>query len=272
MVRLSAAILASILAPLLASATPPQDEAMEMKWTYGEGDKFEMKWSFSEIRRREPGRGDVAESHDKRDVEAELAFKADGVLTLTLKKVAWGYGNQDSEVTLLYLEGKKLEPQLKMKVEPKAAGYQTSKADADRMVEYMKTLTQGAFTVNTGAEQGRTLVMWNGGNVRTGILSLFDRIFTHPTLPSGPVRVGQLFKDPLEVTGLPPGLVEIKTVESKVTAVGDKGLIAKGGASAPIVRSIVANGATQNSTGAFTYTCEWNYSPQQYLQGAKEEI
>ena len=24
-------------------------------------------------------------------------------------------------------------------------------------------------------------------------------------------------------------------------------------------------------TGTFAYTCEWNYSPQQYLQGSKEE-
>ena len=277
--RLLAATFASILAPLLASAAPLQDKpekqdepAGEMKWVYGEGDKFEFTWSFQETRKREPGRGDPTESHDKRDVTAELSWKADGVLLLTLKKVAWNYGNQDSEVTLLYIEGKKLDPQMKMKVEPKAAGYQTSKADADRMVAYMKGLTEGEFTINTGAEMGRTNVMWNNGTVRTGQLSLFDRIFTHPTLPSGPVRVGQQFKDPLDLSNIQQGLVELKDVISKVTAVGDKGMIAKGGASAPIAKSIVANGQTHNSTGSFTYTCEWNYSPQQYLQGSKEEM
>jgi hypothetical protein len=269
--QLLVAICAVGIAPLLGSASPLQDEAAAMKWTLVDGDKFELKWSFSETRRREPGRGEVNESHDKRDVDAELAFKADGILTLTLKKVAWSYGNQDSEVTLMYVEGKKLDPQLKMKAGPTAPGYQVSKADADRMVDYMKKLTEGEFTINTSAEVGRTLVMWNGGNVRNGTLSLFDRIFTHPLLPSGPVRVGQLFKDPLEVTNLPAGLVEVKTVESKVTAVGDKGSIAKGGLNVPVAKSIIANNQTQNWTGNFIYSCEWNYHPQQYLQGSKEE-
>jgi hypothetical protein len=63
----------------------------------------------------------------------------------------------------------------------------------------------------------------------------------------------------------------VKEIESKVTAVGDKGLIAKGGVNIPVGKSTVASGQTQTMTGNFTYTCEWNYSPQQYLQGSKEE-
>jgi hypothetical protein len=136
----------------------------------------------------------------------------------------------------------------------------------------MKTMTDGEFTIDTKTEKGRTMVLWNGTNLREpGQLSLLGRIFTHPLLPSGPVRIGQIFKDPLDVTNLAAGLTEVKEVESKVTAVGDKGLIAKGGVNIPVGKSNVANSQTQTMTGNFTYTCEWNYSPQQYLQGSKEE-
>jgi hypothetical protein len=270
---ITAAFLAALFAPLLCTAAQDkQEEAAEMKWTFQEGDRFDLKWGYSDQRKREPGRGETTESHDKRDVEAELTWKAEGILTLTLKKVVWSYGSQDYEVSLTYLDGKKLDPQMKMKIESKATGYNVSKAEADRMMEYMKNLTNGEFTINTIEEKGRTNFLWNGGNVRTNNLSLFDRLYTHPLLPSGPVRVGQIFKDPLEVTNLPPGLVEVKTVESKVTAVGDKGSIAKGGVSVPIAKTFTANSVTQTMNGNFTYSCEWNYSPRQYLQGAKEEV
>jgi len=253
-------------------ADKPQEEAAKMEWVIQEGDKFDLTWSYNEQRKREPGRGESTEAHDKRDVAAELAWKSDGILTLTLKKVGWSYGSQDYEVTLAYVDGKKLDPQMKMKIAEKAASYAASKNDGERMVEYMRKMTEGAFTVDTVSEKGRTMMLWNGGNLReAGQLSLLGRIFTHPLLPSGPVRIGQVFKDPLDVTNLTAGLTEIKEVESKVTAVGDKGLIAKGGVNIPVGKSIVANGQTQVMSGNFTYTCEWNYSPQQYLQGSKEE-
>jgi len=41
--------------------------------------------------------------------------------------------------------------------------------------EYMKKLTEGEFTVDTVTEKGRTLFLWNGGNVRQITPSLFDR-------------------------------------------------------------------------------------------------
>jgi hypothetical protein len=265
---LTAAALVLLLSPVAA----PQDDAAKMEWVLQEGDRFDFTWSFNEQRKREPGRGDTTETHDKRDVAAELVWKSEGTLTLILKKVSWSYGSQDYEVTLAYTEGKKLDPQLKMKVTEKAAGYLVSKADADHMVESMKQMTDGVFTVDTLTEKGRTLMLWNGANLRDpGQLSLLGRIFTHPLLPSGPVRIGQIFKDPLDVTNLTAGLTEIKDVESKVTAVGDKGLIAKGGVNIPFGKSSVANGQPVTMTGNFTYTCEWNYSPQQYLQGSKEE-
>jgi hypothetical protein len=249
-----------------------QDDAAKMEWVIQEGDRFDLTWSYKESRKREPGRGDITETHDNRDVSAELVWKTDGILTLVLKKVGWNYGTQDYEVTLMYIEGKKLEPQLKMKIAATAPGYPVSKADADRLTDYMRKMTDGEFTVDTSSEKGRTQVLWNGGSVRTaGALSLLGRIFTHPLLPSGPVRVGQIFKDPLDVTNLTAGLTDVKDVESKVTAVGDKGLIAKGGVNIPVGKSSVANGQTQSMTGNFLYTCEWNYSPQNYLQGSKEE-
>jgi hypothetical protein len=56
-----------------------------------------------------------------------------------------------------------------------------------------------------------------------------------------------------------------------VTAVGDKGAIAKGRFSVPVSKMFTANGASRNMSGNYTYSCEWNYSPKQYLQGAREE-
>jgi hypothetical protein len=83
--------------------------------------------------------------------------------------------------------------------------------------------------------------------------------------------VGQIFKDPFEVSNLPPGLVDVKQVESKVTAVGDKGLIAKGGLTVPFGKTFTVQNQVQNMNGTFTYGIEWNYSPKQYLQKAAEE-
>lgn len=257
-------------AAALLSVLAAQDDAMEMKWTVAEGDRFDLKWTYTEQRRRE-SQDKPVESHDKRDVEAELTWKAEGILLLTLKKVVWSFGSQDYEIALMYVEGKKLDPRLSMKVQPGATSYNTSKAEADRMFEYMKKLTDGEFTINTIDEKGRTQIMWNGGNVRQITPSLFDRTFTHPLLPSGPVRKDQQFKDPLEVYNLPPGLTDIKTVEAKVVSVGEKGLIAKGGLNIPFAKTSTANRAIQNMSGSFVYTCEWNYSPKQYLQRSAEE-
>lgn len=273
MTAILAAVLAGGFSPFALTSFQSQDEAPEMKWLLQEGDRFDLRWTYSDQRKREPGRGETTEGHDKRDVEAELNWKAEGVLSLTLKKVIWSFGSQDYELALAFSEGKKLDPQLKMKIAPTAAGYNVSKPEADRMMDYMKKLLEGEFTINTIEEKGRTNVLWNGNNVRTTNVSLFDRLFTHPTLASGPVRVGQIFKDPLELPpSVPPGLIEVKQVESKVTAVGDKGLIAKGGVNVPLAKMFTANGQNQTMSGNFTYTCEWNYSPKQFLQGAKEEI
>lgn len=267
---LTTALLATLL-PSFAAPSGTQDEA-KMEWAFVEGDRFDLTWSYNEQRKREPATGATTETHDKRDVSAELAWKAEGVLSLTLKKVTWSSGTQDYEISLLYTEGKKLDPQLRMKIAPSAPGYLVSKSDADRLIDYMKRMTEGEFTIDTVAEKGRTQVLWNNSNVRPpGQVSLLARIFTHPLLPSGPVRVGQVFKDPLDVTNLTAGLTDIREVETKVTAVGDKGLIAKGGVNIPVGKSIVANNNTQMMTGNFTYTCEWNYSPLGFLQGSKEE-
>jgi len=255
---------------LLALLQDKPEDAAKMEWVFQEGDRFELKWSYNEQRKRE-GQGKDVESHDKRDVEAELAWKAEGILTLTLRKVNWSYGSKDYEIGLTYAEGKKLNPQLRMNIGPSAPGYATSKAEADRMFDYMQKLTEGEFTVDTVQEKGRTLFLWNGGNVRQITPGLFDRLFTHPLLPSGPVRKDQLFKDPLEAQILPPGLTDVKQVEAKVTAIGDKGLVAKGSLNIPFGKAFTANGNVQNMSGSFTYTCEWNYSPKQYLQRSTEE-
>lgn len=263
------ALTLAILAPFLVQDKP--EDAGKMEWAFQEGDRFDLKWTYTEQRKRDGQDNKGTEFHDKRDVEAELAWKAEGILAMSLKKVTWSYGSQDYEIGLTYYAGKKLAPALKMNMAPEKPGYNTSKADADRMFAYMQKLTDGEFTVDTVAEKGRTLFLWNGGNVRQITPSLFDRLFTHPLLPSGPVRKDQLFKDPLEAQILPPGLTDIKQVEAKVTAVGEKGYIARGGLTIPFGKAFTANGNVQNMSGSFSYSCEWNYSPKQYLQRSAEE-
>ena len=262
------ALALAFLAPFLVQDKP--EESQEMKWVFAEGDRFELKWGYNEQRKRE-GQDKAAESHDKRDLDAELTWKADGILTLTIKKVTWSFGSQDYEIGLAFAEGKKLAPELKMKIAPNASSYNNSKAEADRMVEAMKKLTAGEYLVDTVTEKGRTLFLWEGGNVRQNPICILNKLFTHPLLPSGPVRKDQIFKDPLEAHILQPGLTDIKEVQAKVTAVGDKGLIARGGLTIPFGKTFTANSQVQNMTGSYSYSNEWNYSPRQYLQRSAEE-
>src|SRR5262245_22096810 len=110
-----AAIMLAILVPLLAQDKQDKpEEAQEMKWTLQEGDRFDLKWTYNEQRRRD-GQDKVAEGHDKRDVDAELTWKSEGILALSFKKVTWSYGSQDYEINLAYFAGKKLMPDMKMK-------------------------------------------------------------------------------------------------------------------------------------------------------------
>lgn len=263
---------AALLSLLLLPAASAQDDTNKMEWAIQEGDAFDLTWSFNEQRKREPGKGEVTEMHDKRDVTAELAWKADGVLAMTIKKATWSNGTQDYDILLAFTEGKKSEPQLKMKIAQGATNFASSKGDADRMVENMKRSMEGEYTVDLVQEKGRTLVLWNGSNVRLGSgTSMLARLFTHPLLPSGPVRVGQIFKDPLDVTNLPAGVTDIRDVESKVTAVSEKGLVAKGGLTVPYNKSSEASAAKMTTTGSYTYVCEWNYAPLSHLQSAREE-
>jgi hypothetical protein len=244
-----------------------------MKWVLAEGDLFDLKYSFKEERKTDSGAGEAkssSETNDKREVEAELAFKSEGVLAVKFKKITWVYGTQEYDITLTFVDGKAAQTSLKMKVDPKATTYAGAKAQAEALHESFKHLAEGDYIVDTQQARGETLFLRVGG-AAVGRLALFDRIFTHGILPQGSVKKDQVWKDPLETTILPPGTLEAPPVlEHKVTAVTPKEVTAKASVSIPISKP-PSGAASMSVTGNFAYSHEWTFARAGYLALSKEE-
>ncbi len=263
----------SALTTLALCLLLPQEDAAEMKWAFGKDDLFDLKYSFTEQRRGESGAGEarsLSETNDKRDVEAELSYKEDGVLALKLKKVAWIYGTQEYDLNLAYVDGKPIQVGLRLKIDPKALTYAGAKAQGEALLDQFKRLNEGEYSINT-LTRGETLFL-RTGSATSGRLALFDRVFTHPMLPQGSVKKDQTWKEPLDPLLLPAGTLEAKPVlEHKVTSVTAKDLTAKAGIQIPISKP-PAPGSTMSTTGNFTYAREWTFSRAEHLAASKEEI
>jgi hypothetical protein len=271
----------SVIAAFLLAVV--QDDAAEMKWSFGKDDVFDLKYSYQEQRKGENGAGDrrtVLDGHDKREVDAELTYKEDGVLLLTLKKVSWQYGTPEYDLTLVYVDGKPVGAALKMKPPPKdlsdvkeaaAAMYATAKLQGEALLEQFKKIGEGEYTVMTAAQRGETVFSRTGAST-IGRLGLFDRIFTHGVLPQGSVKKDQVWKDPLESILIPAGTLDAKpALEHKVTGLSGKEITVKAGLSLPVSKPPVA-GSTMTMTGSLAYSREWTFSRAEHLAGAKEEM
>jgi hypothetical protein len=263
------ALAAAAFAP--PAAAGPQDEFAEMKWEFKPTDKFDLKWSFSELRKSEPGVGPVVETIDRREVEAELSVKEEpgweGRLLVTLKKAAWTTGTHDYEITLTYLEGKPADVRTKLKADPRKPEGEAAKAQMATMSESIKKLIEGEHSIDT-TRKGDTIMLRNGQAARMGA-SIFDRIFFHPKLPVGTVKAGQTWRDPVPPLAIQAGLIEVKTIDYKVTTLSAKDITVKGGFTFPIVKPPTVT--SQKVTGNFTFTQEYSFSRENYQQSSKEE-
>ena len=276
------------LAALLTLAL--QDEPLELKWDVKKEDRLELRWTFAESSRHElpklDGRSDVeaVDTYDKREVEAELYLKEDtpaGTVLMTLKKVGWSQGTHEYDCTMAWVEGKKPEVLVKIKVKDKSNALvkreDTAKLMANTVAEAMKKAVEGNFSLSTSAARpGETLVLRNNTPSRNGN-SIFDRMYLHSVTPRGSVNLNQVWKDPIEGALLPPGLVEVDTLSWKVTACGPKtGATAKAGFTFPINKTMENTSAGQvtdvRATGTYTLAREYTFSPEGFLSGSKEDV
>jgi hypothetical protein len=260
-----------IVAVLLAVV---QDDAAEMKWTFGKDDVFDLRYSYLEQRKGENGAGEarsVSEGNDKREVDAELTYKEDGVLLLKLKKVSWSYGTHEYDLTLTYVDGRPAAAAMKMKLAPKDPIYPTAKLQGENLLEQFKKVGEGEYTVLTTAQRGETVFSRTGAST-IGRMGLFDRVFAHGILPQGSVKKDQTWKDPLESVLIPAGTLEAKPVlDHKVTGFSGKEITVKAGLSVPVSKAPVP-GSTMTTTGNLTYSREWTFARAEHLAAAKEEM
>lgn len=279
------------LAILAASLVFPalQDEPIELKWNLQKEDKFDLKWTYSDQTRHEmpklEGRSDAEaiETYDRRDVEAELYLKDNtpaGVVLMTLKKVAWTQGTNEYEVTLGWTEGRKPEPQTRIKVKDKQSNptkrEEVAKSAANGVAEMMKKVVEGAYSLSANAARpGETLVLRNNQAARGN--SVFDRMYLQSVAPRGSVNLNQAWKDALEGVQLPPGLVEVDTLSWKIVACGPKtGATAKASFTFPINKSAANTSNNQvtdvRTTGNYALAREYTFAAEGYLSSAKEDI
>jgi hypothetical protein len=200
---------------------------------------------------------------------------------MTLKRVGWSQGNHEYDCTMAWVEGKKPDVAVKIKVKDKASALvkreEAAKLLANTVAEQMKKAVEGNFALSTSAARpGETLVLRNNIPSRNGN-SVFDRMYLHSVTPRGSVNLNQVWKDPLEGATLPPGLVEVDTLSWKVTACGQKtGATAKAAFTFPINKTMENTSAGQvtdvRATGNYTLAREYTFSAEGYLSGSKEDI
>jgi len=265
------AAVAILLLPAQDKAPEKQEELVEMKWEFKPEDKFDFKWSFSELRKIEPGQGAKIETNDRREIEAELSVKEEagweGRLLLTLKKVVWTSGTHDYDVTLTYLDGKPPDVKSKIKADLKKPEGKAAEAQAATFSESIKKLVTGEHSIDV-SRKGETVLLRNGQAAKL-TASLFDKLNFHPKLPIGSIRQNQTWRDPVPPLPVQPGLIEVKTIDYKVTTLSAKDITVKGGFTFPIVKPPTVS--SQKVTGTYTFTQEYSFSRENYLQASKEE-
>ncbi len=282
MIRILAALLATLVAAPAAQDKkpdkPPQEELpTEMKWELQKDDLFEFKWTYDEARRIFLGKSDSIDTSERKDVLAEVSFVpkdgGPGTIVLTLKKVLWSVSSPENEVVITYAEGKKVDVQVKVKVEPKggakvaAQSREAAKAQADLLGENMRKLVEGDYTIAPNFRKNETMILRNGAVARPG---LFDKLFMHSPLPTGSAKVGQTWKDPLDNVFIPQGLIDVSTIDYKVPAINATSITVKAGIQIPILKPPTVT--DQKITGSYIVNREYVFHRAGYLQNSKEDV
>jgi hypothetical protein len=256
---------------------PPSEEFVEIKWDVQKDDRFDFKWTYDESRKHIPGQGETTESTDKRDVVGELWLKQGEngqppAIVLEIKKAQWAVATRDYEVTLSMAAGKKLDVQQKAKSgDPKAslAAKEGQKTQANLIAENMRKNSEGEYTLIFDTRRNNTGISLNNRPCKPGP-SLFDKQFLHSPIPNSLIRQGQTWKEPIDTSLVPTGLMDAKDIDYKATQVTALVATFKGGFQLPIVKPPTVT--NQNVTGNYSIGREFVWSRAGYLQTSKEEI
>src|ERR1043166_1905361 len=223
MIRLLAALATALLAfpPQDKPDKPdnPADDFVEIKWDVQKDDRLDFKWSFDDTRKQtqavnKDGKSlveDTSEFIDRREVTGEISIKegengAPPKMLLTIKKAMWSAMNHDFDATVIYVEGKKVDLQTKIKGDPNASAQvkDNIKVQAGLIGESMKKGMEGAFTIHVDARRTETMILRDGHPSKPGP-SLFDKIYLHSPVPNQLVRLGQTWREKVEAELLPSG-------------------------------------------------------------------
>lgn len=270
-------LLAAFGATLLLGAL--QENKPEFKWDLKPDYVFDLKWTFQETsdQKRPTGQGNSSGSSrllfvDRRAIEATVTVLekpgVSGPLKIELKKVSWLFDQPEYTVQLAYSATKKKNPLgTKVRVKAKPGSPEASRAYsiANSQADRMKMLVESAYTIQTDGRQGLPQILRNNSPQKN---SLFEKIYLYSRLPKGSVNRGQKWRGELTGLTLPTGLVQLKTIDYKVTTVTAKAITVKAAFTIPIVKPPTVT--DQNTTGSFKYSREYSFSPDGFLTGSKE--
>ena len=264
---------------------PPSEEFVEIKWDVQKDDRFDFKWSYDELLRiiRPPlprtGGATVdenTENSDKREVIGEISLKEGengqpGTIVLEIKKALWAVTSRDHEITLTMMAGKKSDLQQKIKGDPKAtaASKEGLKTQTNLIAENMRKNFEGDFTVVYDTRRNNTSISLNNRPCKPGP-SLFDRLFLQSPIPNSLIRQGQTWKEPIDSTIMPTGLMEAKDIDYKASQVTALNAVFKAGFQIPIVKP--PSVTDQKISGSFTIAREFIWNRAGYLQSSKEDV
>lgn len=280
----------SALAQDKPAKPPVEDLPAEMKWELQKDDRFEFKWVYDESRKQVIGRGDSSETTDKRDVAGEIFFKENGngtggTIVLVVKKALYAVTSRnvvqlqvggksvvEHDISIVYTEGKKTDVQVKVQATGQlttAAAKEGLQVTANQLAENMKKQVECAFTITPNFRKHETMIMANNAPAKPGPC-LFDKIFMHSPLPTGSIKQGQTWKDPVDSFLMPTGLMEANTIDYKVPTVSATNILVKAGFQIPIVKPPTVT--DQKVTGNYSIAREYNFHRAGYLQSSKEEV
>jgi len=143
------------------------------------------------------------------------------------------------------------------------------KVVANLLADNMKKQVEGAFTIVPNFRKNQTMILHDNIPSKPGP-GLFDKIFLHSQLPTGSIKQGQTWKDPVDNALMPTGLMEASTIDYKVPTVNATSIVVKAGFQVPIVKPPTVT--DQKVTGSYAIAREYNFHRGGYLQSSKEDV
>ena len=194
-----------------------------------------------------------------------------GTIVLELKKVQWSVATRDHEITITFVAGKKPDLQQKIKGDPKATpqAKEGLKVSASLIAENMRKNFDGEFTIVPDTRRNSTWIYLNNRPTKPGP-SLFDKLFMQSPIPNSLVRQGQAWKEPIDASIMPTGLMEAKDIDYKAAQVTALNAIFKAGFQIPIVKPPTVT--DQKISGNYAIQREFTWNRSGYLQSSKEDI